>query len=271
MNGADDDGRVSQGYLFVRDGWSHLRTLTPARIALGRVGASLPTRAVLALSLSHAQARDAVHRPLDVAGLSRAVATLGGPIIALRSCAASRFHYIARPDLGRRVLPDDLPLLPTEHSFDIVFVFSDGLSPLAVERHAVPVLSALWPLVPGLRKAPFIIATQARVALSDEVGARINAKIAVSLIGERPGLSSPASLGIYLTYGPKVGNTDETRNCISNVGDGGLAYQEAAEVLARHIGAALELRRTGVALPSAARVRAAEQLQGPSNGVNEPY
>lgn len=243
-----------------RDPWQSLRQYTAARIALGRSGSSLPTREVLDFGLAHAQARDAVHLPLDVAALQSQLQADGWDVIALTSRAADRAAYLARPDWGRRLHDDALPLLDAARSatapridaddvaFDVAFVVSDGLSSTAVQCHAAPLLQALRPLMADLRIAPIVIATQARVALSDEVGQRLQARIAVSLIGERPGLSSPDSLGAYLTYEPRIGNTDEVRNCISNIRPQGLVLTQAAQQIAALLRAALQAQRSGVAL-----------------------
>lgn len=242
------------------DPWQSLRQYTAARIALGRSGSSLPTREVLDFGLAHAQARDAVHLPLDVAALQSQLQADGWDVITLTSRAADRAAYLARPDWGRRLHADALPLLDAARSaaapridaddvaFDVAFVVSDGLSSTAVQCHAAPLLQALRPLMADLRIAPIVIATQARVALSDEVGQRLQARIAVSLIGERPGLSSPDSLGAYLTYAPRVGNTDEVRNCISNIRPQGLVLTQAAQQIAALLRAALQAQRSGVAL-----------------------
>lgn len=231
------------------DPWSELRRHTAARIAIGRSGSSLPTREVLAFGLAHAQARDAVHLPLDVSTLRNELESAGWSVIEVESRAADRAAYLARPDWGRRLHEQSLATLgDVEREADIVFVISDGLSSIAVQRHALALLAQLKPLLDGFAIAPIVIATQARVALADEVGECIKAKLAVSLIGERPGLSSPDSLGAYLTYAPKVGTTDEARNCISNIRPDGFPIAAAAQLIAAHIRASLRARLSGVAL-----------------------
>lgn len=230
------------------DPWSALRAHTAARIALGRSGASLPTREVLAFGLAHAQARDAVLTPLDVPALRQQLEAGGWPVVEVRSRAPDRNVFLARPDRGRRLHPDSLALLAAVSAPDLVVVISDGLSSSAVQRHALPLLALLRPLLAGLAWAPVAIATQARVALADEVGERLGARLALSLIGERPGLSSPDSLGAYLTYAPKVGNTDESRNCVSNIRPEGLALAAAAQLIAATVRAALAARTSGVGL-----------------------
>ncbi len=235
----------------IEDSWTALRRHTDARIALGRSGSSLPTRAVLAFELAHAQARDAVLTPLDVQALRPALEAEGWAVGEVRSGAPDQAAYLARPDWGRRLQADSLATLDALGSdgADLVLVLSDGLSSTAVQQHAVPLLRALRPLLPeGLVLAPIIIATHARVALADEVGERLGASIAVSLIGERPGLSSPDSLGAYLTYAPRIGRNDAERNCISNIRPQGLGYGEAAQQLATLIQATLQAELSGVKL-----------------------
>lgn len=238
-------GRRGQG----EDPWTALRRHTAARIALGRSGSSLPTREVLAFGLAHAQARDAVHLPLDVAALRAQLQAASFEVAEVASRAADRAAYLARPDWGRRLQPESIDVLKTvPRDTELVFVISDGLSSTAVQRNALPLLLALKPLLDGVTIAPVVIATQARVALADEVGELIAARIAISLIGERPGLSSPDSLGAYITYAPKTGNTDEARNCISNIRPEGFAIEAAALLIAANIRAALRAKLSGVAL-----------------------
>ncbi len=234
------------------DPWLALRRFTAARIALGRSGASLPTREVLAFGLAHARARDAVHRRLDPATVDAALAAAGmAPAIRVHSAASDRAEYLRRPDAGRRL--DDasrtrLTAAAARDAFDLVLVVADGLSALAAESHAVPVIAALRPLLAGWRLGPTVLARQARVALGDEIGALLGARQVVMLIGERPGLSSPDSLGLYLTFDPRPGRTDAERNCISNVRPEGLDYALAAARLAHLLTGARALGKSGVAL-----------------------
>ncbi len=227
----------------VADDWTAWRRHTPARIALGRAGASLPTAEVLALEVAHAQARDAVHRPLDVAALR---AALGADAVLVASLAPDRATYLRRPDLGRR-LAGDVPRL----ACDVVFVLADGLSPAAVEAHGPAVfrLARQRLQADGFVVGPAVVATQARVALGDAVASAMGARAVAVLIGERPGLSSPASLGVYLTWAPVAGvSTDAERNCISNIWAEGLSAEAAAATLAWLLHAARAMGRTGVAL-----------------------
>lgn len=234
------------------DGWGFLREFTTARIALGRAGGSLPTRRHLEFQLAHARARDAVHSELDMAALEREIAALGVETIRLHSAAPDRATYLQRPDLGRRLDEDSRRLLEDRGRVGgaVAFMVADGLSALAVQRHAPAMLKAILArLEPEeWRIAPVALVEQGRVAISDEIGALLGAEVAVILIGERPGLSSPDSLGIYLTYGPKIGNTDADRNCISNIRAAGLSYAKAAHRLAYLLTAARNRRLSGVEL-----------------------
>lgn len=240
--------------ILTADPWQHLQNLTRARVALGRAGVSLPTREVLRFGTAHAQARDAVHQALDVEALAAELHAEGFRTMAVRSQAADRATYLRRPDHGRSLDPacaselsERSPTLwPARPRLAIVV--ADGLSSLATRRHAPAFLATLLAYIPDLRSQPVIIATQARVALGDEIGHLLGAEQIVMLIGERPGLSSPDSLGLYLTAGPRPGLNDAQRNCISNVRPEGLPYAEAARKLAFLIDGARRLGRTGVDL-----------------------
>jgi ethanolamine ammonia-lyase small subunit len=225
--------------------WDDLRRFTPARVALGRAGNGLPTAAHLAFQAAHAGARDAVHAALDVAALEAALSAAGLPSIAVQSAAVDRRTYLLRPDLGRRLRETDRMRL-TATPGAVVLVVCDGLSATAVQCHAVPLL------VPVARAigqtAPIVIAEQGRVALGDEIGALMQAEAVAVLIGERPGLSAADSLGVYLTWQPRIGRTDAERNCISNIRADGLPPAAAAAKLFWLIGAMRRLRLTGVDL-----------------------
>ncbi|HTV80636.1 MAG TPA: ethanolamine ammonia-lyase subunit EutC [Steroidobacteraceae bacterium] len=203
-----------------------LRSRTPARVALGHHGAGLPTAALLDFQLDHAHARDAVHEALDLQRLAADLAPWQS--MPVGSQAPDRATYLQRPDLGRRLSVQSAAALP-RGNFDVAFILADGLSARAVQVHAAATLKLILGSLADWRIAPLVIATQARVALSDEIGSRMGARLAVMLIGERPGLSSPDSLGIYLTFDPRTGRLDHERNCISNVrSPQGLPYEEAA-------------------------------------------
>lgn len=234
------------------DPWQALATLTAARIALGRSGSSLPTRAVLNFDVAHALARDAVHQLLDPAKLSARWREQGGEALFVHSCATDRLTYLQRPDLGRHLDEASASSLSIKASqngnCDLVIVIADGLSAPAVEAHALSLVQALLPHLDGLRIAPLIIAEQGRVALGDEIGANLQASLVLVLIGERPGLSSPDSLGAYLTFAPQPGRLDAERNCVSNIRIDGLPPPVAAGKLAWLIRAALSRRLTGLQL-----------------------
>ncbi len=242
--------------------WSTLKRFTDARIALGRAGHSLPTAAHLDFQLAHAQARDAVHLPFDAAGLALELELerAGLATLRLHSAAADRNTYLQRPDLGRRLsapsrqalgqhMDQARPLVP----YDLAVVVADGLSALAVHQNAVPFIAALRERLALDAQAPWHLAPvalveQGRVAAGDEVGQALGAGAVVVLIGERPGLSSPDSMGIYLSWAPQVGLTDAQRNCISNVRPAGLGVEAAAEKLHYLLRRARSLGLTGVAL-----------------------
>ena len=225
---------------------ARLRERTPARVALGHSGTGLPTSALLELQLDYARARDAVHESLDPQGL--AVQLKSTQLLRVHSQAPDRTTYLQRPDLGRRLAPECHDALPTG-PYDVVFILGDGLSARAVQLHAVPTLRLILQALTGWQVAPVIIATQARVALGDDIGSRLNAAFAVMLIGERPGLSAPYSLGAYLTWKPAPGRRDHERNCVSNIRPPqGLAYEEAAARVVWLLHAARRMGRSGFLL-----------------------
>lgn len=229
--------------------WSELSAFSPARVGLGRSGASLPTREILSFGLAHARARDAVHEGLDLAALRAQLEADAWVVTGVRSQAPDRAAYLARPDWGRRLDADSTAALQgVADTSDLVFVLGDGLSAAALHRHAAALLRSLRSRLAGLRLGPLVIASQARVALADEIGERLGARMVACLIGERPGLSSPDSLGVYLTWEPRVGRNDAERNCVSNIHADGLGYDEAADEIARLVRRAFSLRLTGVAL-----------------------
>ncbi len=262
------------------DPWNELRRFTQARIALGRAGGSLPTQALLDFGLAHARARDAVHAPLESADIIKQLSALGCAAVLAHSAAADRRSYLSRPDLGRQLDSDSRARLhavqlagarsppgesppgesqrgesqPSESQRGdrIVFVIADGLSAIATVRHAVPVLREVlgYLRAPGgsWGIGPVVVAELARVALGDEIGQILGAEQVVMLIGERPGLSAPDSLGLYLTYAPRPGRKDAERNCISNVRSGGLGYAAAARKLFYLMSMARQLRLSGIAL-----------------------
>ena len=227
-----------------------LRAMTPARVGLGRSGVSQLTRDVLSFQMSHARARDAVHSRLDAAALAEAVSAVStGAVLRLHSSALDRAEYLQRPDRGRLLDENSRDLLTQyeDGEVDIALLVVDGLSALAVERHAVALLERLLPRLTHWKLAPLCVVEQGRVAIGDQIGAMLKARLSVELIGERPGLSSPDSLGAYITYAPRVGRTDAERVCLSNIRAEGLSYDEAAAQLERVVSEAFERRLTGVA------------------------
>ena len=217
-----------------------LRAFTPARVGLGRTGHSLTTVELLRFQLDHARARDAVYQELDAN-------SLGSPHLLLHSAAPDRTTYLRRPDLGR-VLDEPSRALLKPGDFEAAIVIADGLSATAVHRHAVPLLEALLPRLAEFRLAPLVVVREGRVAIGDEIGGRLGARQVVVLIGERPGLTSPDSLGIYLTWDPRPGRTDAERNCISNVRTEGIGYQLASHKLHFLMSEARVRKLSGVAL-----------------------
>ncbi len=237
------------------DPWSELRRHTAARIALGRAGASLPTHEWLKFGVAHAMARDAVHLPLDSATLAAALAAHGFDTVTAESAAPDRATYLRRPDLGRRLSPRSAALLgglargSSDHC-DLAVVVGDGLSARAVHAQALPLLLELRPRLEatGIALGAMVLVHQCRVALGDEAGALLRARAVLVLIGERPGLSSPDSLGAYLTWAPAPGRSDAQRNCVSNIRPEGLLHAEGARKLAWLLREARRIGATGVVL-----------------------
>jgi ethanolamine ammonia-lyase small subunit len=231
--------------------WRDWRQATPARLALGRAGAGMPTDEVLRFGWAHAMARDAIHAALDTQALEDALRAQGWDTMRVRSRVEDLATYLRRPDLGRQLHPDDALRLRSlaGPAKDVCIAIGDGLSSLGIERHAVPLLTALRALWPaGLSLTPVVIASQARVALADEIAEDLGARLSVILIGERPGLSSPDSLGIYITHTPRRGCRDAERNCISNVRPEGLGYEAAAFKLGWLVRESLRRGLTGIGL-----------------------
>jgi ethanolamine ammonia-lyase small subunit len=235
------------------DVWQGLKALTPARIALGRAGGSLPTAPVLAFQAAHARARDAVKHAPDLAAIESALSQSGIACLRVQSRVESAEQYLKRPDLGRRLRQEDVAALrgrAEAAGVDLVLAIADGLSGLAVERHAAPlavmVRGRLEPL--GWRMGPVVLARFGRVAIGDEIGECLRAALVAVLIGERPGLSSPDSLGVYLTWAPRIGRTDAERNCLSNIRPEGLTLAAAADKLVWLLSEARRRKLSGVDL-----------------------
>ncbi|GLZ55653.1 ethanolamine ammonia-lyase subunit EutC [Actinomycetospora sp. NBRC 106378] len=235
-----------------------LRQATRARVALGRAGDAMPTAHLLTLRQAHAAARDAVHDPLDADALAAEIEReLGVGVCRVASSAPDRSRYLQRPDQGRRLAPDtELPA----GEYDLALVVGDGLSPLAIRRHAVPMLREILARLDGWRVAPVVVATQARVALGDEIATAIGARSVLVLIGERPGMSSTDSLGAYFTYDARRGRRDSERNCLSNIRPPyGVDYAPAADTLAMLMAEARRLKLSGTALKADPALPSAEE------------
>lgn len=235
------------------DTWTSLQAFTAARVALGRSGASLPTRERLAFQLALARARDSVHAPFGPSDFATQLASLPVPSVILASNAPDRATYLRRPDLGRTLAAaarKTLKPAPAGTSWDLVVILSDGLSPLATLRQSPPLLALLLPqlLAAGWRVAPLVIVPNARVAVQDEIGEWLSTSLSLMLLGERPGLGSPDSLGAYFTFQPRPGKTDADRNCISNIRPEGLPPAAAAEKLFVLLSQSRQRQLSGVGL-----------------------
>jgi len=233
------------------DLWESLQELTAARIALGRAGSSIPIKQSLQLKLAHAHARDAIYSELDVDGLIEGLQHHDLPILKVHSNAESREQYLQRPDMGRQLHEASAQTLYVHAApCDICIIVADGLSAHAVNTNAVPLINALMPLFKGMNYtvSPIILAEQSRVALADPVAHALQARLSIILIGERPGLSSADSVGAYLTYNPKPGLTDESRNCVSNIRSQGLVFDKAAQKIFYLVQEAFKRKLSGVAL-----------------------
>jgi len=247
--------------------WQQLRNLTSARIGLGRAGTSLPTAAHLDFQTAHARARDAVHLPFDRTALSGQLAMRRRASLFLHSAASDRQCYLQRPDLGRKLDAASMATLceySATHSsaVDLAVVVADGLSALAAQRHALPLLKQIdiQAAAEGWSLSPVLLVEQGRVALGDEIGQLLGARMLVMLIGERPGLSSPDSLGIYFTYDPKPGLTDANRNCISNIRPEGLSYDLAVHRLLHLLREARRRQVSGVSLKDESHLAKLEHI-----------
>ncbi|MGD9543806.1 MAG: ethanolamine ammonia-lyase subunit EutC [Methylocystis sp.] len=243
---------------------SKLRSATSARIFLPRAGAALTTRTTLDFQLAHAEARDAVGERLDAESLVDDLTSRGLTAVRVKSAARDRRSFLLRPDLGRRLDDDSRERLKSfAGDYDLAFVIAEGLSARAIARHALPVLEQTLQSLDrsSWNIAPIILAEQGRVALGDDIGETLGAKLVAVFIGERPGLSSPDSLGVYLTFAPRVGRTDAERNCLSNIRPQGLSYPEAARKLLYLCNEARRRRLTGVDLKDEAETLASAELR----------
>jgi len=231
--------------------FNSLKELTDARIGLGRAGTSIPTKAMLDFKLAHAQARDAVYHPLALASIQNKLTSLNLPSTTLHSKAEDRIQYLQRPDLGRKLNQASVIALNNEiKKADILICIADGLSAIAIELNAFEVIKLLAPKLKqvNLSLATICLVLQGRVAIADHIGEILNAKLSIIFIGERPGLSAADSMGAYLTYNPKIGLTDDSRNCISNIRKGGLSAELAASKIFYLIQEAFSKGTSGIAL-----------------------
>ncbi len=239
--------------IIIDDPWQYLKEFTKARIALGRCGSSIPTHELLDFRMAHAKAIDAVHIPLDCESIaSRLESDFKEKVLIVHSAAKGRSEYLKRPDLGRILSEessDRIKSLPKKAEYDISVVIADGLSATAIEKNVIPFCGIL---IPELKKqyslAPIVIAQQGRVAIGDSVSELFHAKMVILLVGERPGLKSPDSMGIYMTYNPFYGITEDKRNCISNVREHGLSYPMASFKLLYLLEESFKRRISGVNL-----------------------
>ncbi|BBD06992.1 ethanolamine ammonia-lyase subunit EutC [Desulfovibrio ferrophilus] len=233
------------------DPWTELKCFTDARIGLGRCGTSLPLSESLSFKLAHAQARDAVHQPFKIDELAHGLEIAGIRHLRLNSAVADREEYLTRPDKGRKLSTVSREFLETQvKDFDLCLVIADGLSSRAIHENALSFARGFLGLTKhaALSVAPVCLVENGRVAVADEIASILQAEVVVILIGERPGLSSPNSLGVYMTYNAKPGTTDEARNCISNVREGGLSIKDGVQKLAYLMEEALRIKTSGVAL-----------------------
>lgn len=237
----------------MKDPWFALRRFTQARIGQGRAGCGTPTSAQLDFQLAHAMARDAVHQPWAIEGFAESVTTLGLDTLMLATPITSREQYLQRPDQGRRLNEQSRERLRSygTKACDVALIVSNGLSSSAVHNHGLPLLEAIAAAYANnsLTIGPICLVPNGRVALADEIGSLLNARLSLMIVGERPGLSAADSLGAYLTYAPRIGNTDAERNCLSNIRPpNGLSYREAAAKLTYLGRQALQCGFSGVAL-----------------------
>lgn len=234
------------------DTLDHLKQFTAARIGIGRTGTSIPLKQSLELKLAHAYARDAVYSELDTDKLSSDLKQFGLPGLLLHSNAVYREMYLQRPDLGRQLNEESVSMLKnySHDKIDVVIVIADGLSATAVNHHSISLLKFLIPQLQstGLKIGPLSLVKQGRVAIGDDIGVHLNAKLSLILIGERPGLSSADSMGCYITYNPQPGLTDESRNCISNIRPHGLVFKLASKKIFYLIQEAFRRKLSGIGL-----------------------
>jgi ethanolamine ammonia-lyase small subunit len=242
--------KIEPGHINENDPLAQLREFTAARIGIGRTGASIPLKQSLAFKLAHAHARDAVYSELDLEKLSEELKQFELPVLQLHSQATYREQYLQRPDLGRQLNEESVGILGGYNNYDIAIIIADGLSANAVNSNAVSLLKILIPQLQTaeLKFAPICLVKQGRVAIADDIGMYVKARLSLILIGERPGLSSADSVGAYITFNPRTGLTDESRNCISNIRPYGLSFRSASKKIFYLVQEAFRRKLSGVEL-----------------------
>ncbi|WP_443945943.1 ethanolamine ammonia-lyase subunit EutC [Pedobacter sp. AW1-32] len=245
------------------DDWAILKQLTDARVALGRTGVSLPTKALLEFKLAHAHAKDAVYSVQSSQAIADSLEAKSQAYLSVTSQASTRDVYLQRPDLGRRLHPESVRLLTELHCrpSNICIVLADGLSAIGINTYISEILSILIPQIKqsGFSLSPVVLAEQARVALGDEIGSLLNADLTILFIGERPGLTAADSVGCYITYKPIIGTTDESRNCVSNIRSKGLDIHQAVEKIMYLTRQSFNLKLSGVKLKDLSAVKCIEK------------
>ena len=239
---------ISKNNYFQKDPWQELRSLSRARIALGNTGGSLPTKEVLNFQEDHAFTKDAIYSDLKIEELKRALGEFDLPVFLFDTKVSDRKEYLKRPDLGKKLA--DPKSSGKNNDFDILFILTDGLAADAINERAIPLLQEILPKLKVNYNIGLCLVKYGRVAISDEIASTLKTTFTVVLIGERPGLSSPKSLGIYTTYEPKPGTTDERRNCISNIHENGLSIEKASDLLQYFIEESFRRKLSGVKLKS---------------------
>ena len=257
---------------YQNDRWHELKRFTQARIGLGRAGRSLPTRHQLQFNVDHAAARDAVHIPLNCEALEQDLQQMALPYVRLHSKAQNRSEYLQRPDLGRRLSLSSVERLKQQNhqakKYDVAMVLVDGLSSVAVQTQGSELCHSLIKQLEDnqLSVSPICIVEQGRVAIGDEIGEQLHARTVVLIVGERPGLSSPDSLGIYYTFAPKSGLTDANRNCISNIRPAGLSIEHATAKCCWLVMESTKLGLSGVGLKD----KSSDPFDGDSGALAQP-
>lgn len=265
------DNQIEGEQASKQDVWTELKKYTQARIGQGRVGCSLPTKQQLQFNLDHAMARDAVNTPLEMHEIEQQLNKMGLTCVVLHSKAENRTHYLQRPDLGRTLSSASINKLKQvekpSQGYDIALVLVDGLSSTGVQQHGALLCQTIVDKLTSqsLSVSRICLVAQGRVAIGDEIGFLLNANSTVLIVGERPGLSSPDSLGIYYTYHPQPGLNDASRNCISNVRPAGLSIADASEKLVWLVNQSFKRKLSGVNLKDNSKSNESSYLDVPGN------